>query len=104
EMGGQVEALAELCAHTLETYTAPSDPAHPPRVLPDAAELMDLADGLQDPALVLVPHLDAAGNLVDFRIQHVNGRFQDPAGRSRAMISGVDRKGRRLNSSHGEIW
>ncbi|MFC8986732.1 PP2C family protein-serine/threonine phosphatase [Streptomyces sp. NPDC014603] len=85
----QVEALAELCAHTLETYTAPSDPAHPPRVLPDAAELMDLADGLQDPALVLVPHLDAAGNLVDFRIQHVNGRFQDPAGRSRAMISGV---------------
>ncbi|MBD9732769.1 SpoIIE family protein phosphatase [Streptomyces sp. H28] len=85
----QVEALAELCAHTLETYTAPSDPAHPARVLPDAAELMDLADGLQDPALVLVPHLDAAGNLVDFRIQHVNGRFQDPAGRSRAMISGV---------------
>ncbi|WP_437033465.1 SpoIIE family protein phosphatase [Streptomyces sp. enrichment culture] len=85
----QVEALAELCAHTLETYTAPGDPAQPPRVLPDAAELMDLADGLQDPALVLVPHLDASGNLVDFRIQHVNGRFQDPAGRSRAMISGV---------------
>src|SRR5690606_7754082 len=47
------------------------------------------AAGLPDPALVLVPHLDAAGSLVDFRIQHVNGRFQGPAGRSRAMISGV---------------
>ncbi|MEU9350309.1 SpoIIE family protein phosphatase [Streptomyces griseoloalbus] len=85
----QVEALAELCAHTLETYTVPGDPAHRPRVLPDAAELMDLADGLYDPALVLVPHLDVAGNLVDFRIQHVNGRFLDPAGRPRAMVSGA---------------
>ncbi|MFF7853254.1 SpoIIE family protein phosphatase [Streptomyces sp. NPDC007904] len=85
----QVEALAELCAHTLETYTAPEGPAQQPRVLPDAAELMDLADGLHDPALVLVPHLDPSGNLVDFRIQHVNGRFLDPAGRPRAMVSGA---------------
>ncbi|MEZ3181721.1 SpoIIE family protein phosphatase [Streptomyces pimonensis] len=85
----QVEALAELCAHTLETYTAPAGPALQPRVLPDAAELMDLADGLYDPALVLVPHLDDQGNLLDFRIQHVNSRFLDPAGRSRAMVSGA---------------
>lgn len=85
----QVEALAELCAHTLETYTAPDGPAGPPRVLPDAAELMDLADGLYDPALVLVPHLDASGNLLDFRIQHVNSRFLDPAGRPRGMVSGA---------------
>ncbi|MFE2282106.1 SpoIIE family protein phosphatase [Streptomyces sp. NPDC059454] len=85
----QVEALAELCAHTLETYTVPSGPAQQPRVLPDAAELMDLADGLYDPALVLVPHLDAHGNLLDFRIQHVNSRFLDPAGRPRAMVSGA---------------
>ncbi|MGC3002787.1 GAF domain-containing SpoIIE family protein phosphatase, partial [Streptomyces sp. G35A] len=85
----QVEALAELCAHTLETYTAPEGPAQQPRVLPDAAELMDLADGLHDPALVLMPHLDPSGNLVDFRIQHVNGRFLDPAGRPRAMVSGA---------------
>ncbi|GAA4966200.1 hypothetical protein GCM10023238_37370 [Streptomyces heliomycini] len=84
----QVEALAELCAHTLETYTAPDGPAPQPRVLPDAAELMDLADGLYDPALVLVPHLDDQGNLLDFRIQHVNSRFLDPAGRPRAMVSG----------------
>ncbi|EFE71227.1 ANTAR domain-containing protein [Streptomyces sp. NWU49] len=85
----QVEALAELCAHTLETYTAPSGPPHRPRMLPDAAELMDLADGLHDPALVLLPHLDASGNLLDFRIQHVNSRFLDPAGRPRAMVSGA---------------
>ncbi|GHH93466.1 SpoIIE family protein phosphatase [Streptomyces capillispiralis] len=85
----QVEALAELCAHTLETFEVPGDPTHRPRVLPDAAELMDLADGLYDPALVLVPHLDDSGNLVDFRIQHVNSRFLDPAGRPRGMVSGA---------------
>ncbi|MEU0075949.1 SpoIIE family protein phosphatase [Streptomyces sp. NPDC006332] len=85
----QVEALAELCAHTLETYTGVHGSAPEPRVLPDAAELMDLADGLHDPALVLVPHLDGSGHLVDFRIQHVNSRFLDPAGRPRAVVSGA---------------
>ncbi|MFI1167424.1 SpoIIE family protein phosphatase [Streptomyces sp. NPDC020801] len=85
----QVEALAELCAHTLETYTLRQDLGHEPRVLPDAAELMDLADGLHDPALVLVPHVDGSGQLVDFRIQHVNSRFLDPAGRPRAVVNGA---------------
>jgi serine phosphatase RsbU (regulator of sigma subunit)/PAS domain-containing protein len=85
----QVEALAELCAHTLETYTPPLGAAQEPRVLPDAAELMDLADGLHDPALVLVPHLDGSGNLADFRIHHVNDRFLDPAGRPRAVVNGA---------------
>lgn len=50
---------------------------------------MDLADGLYDPALVLVPHLDESGNLLDFRIQHVNSRFLDPAGRPRGMVGGA---------------
>ncbi len=86
----QVEALAELCAHTLESYTPPNGAAgQQPRVLPDAVELMDLADGLYDPALVLVPHLDADGHLADFRIQHVNESFMDPAGRPRAVVSGA---------------
>ncbi|MER7481555.1 SpoIIE family protein phosphatase [Streptomyces sp. NPDC126510] len=84
----QMEALAELCAHTLEMHT-PQGAAQGPRVLPDAAELMDLADGLYDPALVLVPHLDGDGHLVDFRIQHVNNRFLDPAGRPRAVVNGA---------------
>ncbi|MFH0520033.1 PP2C family protein-serine/threonine phosphatase [Streptomyces sp. M41] len=85
----QVEALAELCAHTLETsalYRPDADAR--PGVLPDIAELMDLADGLHDPALVLVPHLDGAGELVDFRIHHVNGRFLDPMGRPRGIVNG----------------
>ncbi|GGS55821.1 SpoIIE family protein phosphatase [Streptomyces cinerochromogenes] len=85
----QVEALAELCAHTLESYTLSQGLGQDPRILPDAAELMDLADGLHDPALVLVPHLDGSGQLVDFRIQHVNSRFLDPAGRPRAVVSGA---------------
>ncbi|MEU6097235.1 SpoIIE family protein phosphatase [Streptomyces sp. NPDC047079] len=86
----QIEALAELCAHTLETGARlrPDENAKP-RVVPDAAELMDLADGLHDPALVLVPHLDADGDLVDFRIQHANSRFLDPAGRPRGVINGA---------------
>ncbi|MFE2219646.1 SpoIIE family protein phosphatase [Streptomyces canus] len=86
----QIEALAELCAHTLETNALPHpDDAPHPRVLPDVSELMDLADGLHDPALVLVPHLDSDGHLVDFRIHHVNSRFLDPAGRPRGVVSGA---------------
>jgi serine phosphatase RsbU (regulator of sigma subunit)/PAS domain-containing protein len=85
----QVEALAELCAHTLETFTPPPGAGQEPRMLPDVVELMDLADGLHDPALVLVPHLDGTGQLVDFRVQHVNGRFLDPAGRPRAVVNGA---------------
>ncbi|MEU7409924.1 MULTISPECIES: SpoIIE family protein phosphatase [Streptomyces] len=84
----QVEALAELCAHTLETH-APPHGTEAESVLPDVVELMDLADGLHDPALVLVPHLDDSGQLVDFRIQHVNSRFLDPAGRPRAVVGGA---------------
>ncbi|WP_203729494.1 SpoIIE family protein phosphatase [Streptomyces sp. SID12501] len=85
----QVEALAELCAHTLETYAPHHPDGNPgPGILPDVAELMDLADGLHDPALVLVPHLDDTGELVDFRIHHVNTRFVDPAGRPRGAVNG----------------
>ncbi|MDQ1040934.1 serine phosphatase RsbU (regulator of sigma subunit)/PAS domain-containing protein [Streptomyces sp. V3I8] len=86
----QVEALAELCAHTLETYAFVHDgeTAGEPRVLPDAAELVDLADGLHDPALVLVPYTDG-GQLVDFHIHHVNSHFLDPAGRPRGLVSGA---------------
>ncbi|TWV53544.1 SpoIIE family protein phosphatase [Streptomyces misionensis] len=85
----QVETLAELCAHTLEGFVPSAGTSWGPRVVPDVAELMDLADGLHDPALVLVPHLGDDGRLVDFRIQHVNSRFLDPAGRSRAVVGGA---------------
>ncbi|MFJ3222488.1 SpoIIE family protein phosphatase [Streptomyces sp. NPDC086783] len=86
----QVEALAELCAHTLETQPLLVDGAEARGPLTaDVSELMDLVDGLHDPALVLVPHLGDDGQLSDFRIRHVNSRFLDPAGRPRGVVNGA---------------
>lgn len=87
----QLEALAELCAHTLEGGPAPAAaPARPPGTArPDLSELMHLAEGLHDPALVLTPFLEADGRLADFRIHHVNGHFVDPAGRPRSAVAGA---------------
>ncbi|MFI8515181.1 SpoIIE family protein phosphatase [Streptomyces sp. NPDC085460] len=89
----QIEALAELCAHTLEAL---------PEAAPGgfaggtggtggdgAPALAELSDGLYDPALVLTPHLDEDGRLVDFRIRHANAHFQDPAGRPRGSVDGA---------------
>ncbi|MFI8962741.1 SpoIIE family protein phosphatase [Streptomyces sp. NPDC053493] len=86
----QIEALAELCAHTLEGLP---EQAAPTLALVRAGdgprELAELADGLHDPALVLTPHLDEAGRLADFRIRHANAHFQDPAGRTRSAVDGA---------------
>lgn len=81
----QLEALAELCAHTLESDL----PAAVSPDRPHVAELVRLADGLFDSALVLAPHFDGAGELADFRIHHVNRSFVDPAGRPRGMVNGA---------------
>ncbi|MFF9499700.1 SpoIIE family protein phosphatase [Streptomyces sp. NPDC014656] len=86
----QIEALAELCAHTLEAL--PEQPA--PALLPVPAgdrvpELAELSEGLYDPALVLTPHLDEEGRLADFRVRHANAHFQDPAGRPRGSVDGA---------------
>ncbi|MGW4720060.1 SpoIIE family protein phosphatase [Nocardia sp. NPDC004260] len=81
----QLEALAELCAHTLESDLAAV--RAPDR--PGVADLVRLADGLFDPALVLLPHLGDDGALADFRIHHVNGCFVDPAGRPRGLVNGA---------------
>lgn len=91
QVARQVEALAELCAHTLESRPLLSDRhnANGPHVTPGVAELIDLIDGLHDPALVLAPHLDDSGQLADFRIRHVNSRFLDPAGRPRGVVNGA---------------
>nr|WP_051807701.1 SpoIIE family protein phosphatase [Streptomyces sp. NRRL F-2664] len=85
----QLEALAELCAHTLEEQPShstpdPSGAAHHAAL----AELDDLADHLDIPVLVLAPLLDAGGHLADFRIHHVNNSFIDPGGRPRSMVTG----------------
>ncbi|MFF9150090.1 SpoIIE family protein phosphatase [Streptomyces sp. NPDC014861] len=85
----QIEALAELCAHTLETLPEASPDGFPPADGDGASALAELADGLYDPALVLTPHLDEAGRLVDFRVRHANAHFQDPAGRPRGSVDGA---------------
>nr|WP_242438637.1 SpoIIE family protein phosphatase [Streptomyces sp. CB00455] len=84
----QLEALAELCAHTLHDLPLPEQSPALPEVPADLRELADLADNLHDPALVLTPALDGQGNLADFRIQHVNEHFADPVGRPSGAISG----------------
>ncbi|MGR6920858.1 SpoIIE family protein phosphatase [[Actinomadura] parvosata] len=66
----QIEAMAELCAHTLD---APFVPLAPPTGA--LSEVVDLADALPDPALVLRAHLDSRGEPADFRIRHVNDRL-----------------------------
>ncbi|MFE3672303.1 SpoIIE family protein phosphatase [Streptomyces goshikiensis] len=84
----QIEALAELCARTMDT-SPPHDPAVAEAVLPDVSELIDLAEGLQDPAVVLTPVLDPEGRLTDFRIRHASSRFVDPVGRPRGDVNGA---------------
>ncbi|MEV7374016.1 SpoIIE family protein phosphatase [Streptomyces sp. NPDC090301] len=86
----QIEALAELCAHTLESLPEETAPARSLVPTGDGSrELAELSDGLYDPALVLTPHLDEAGRLADFRIRHANAHFQDPAGRPRSAVDGA---------------
>ncbi|KAA6210793.1 SpoIIE family protein phosphatase [Streptomyces filamentosus] len=85
----QIEALAELCAHTLETLPGESPGSLPVPGGDGATTLAELSDGLYDPALVLTPHLDETGALVDFRIRHANAHFQDPAGRPRGSVDGA---------------
>ncbi|MGW7431603.1 SpoIIE family protein phosphatase [Streptomyces sp. NPDC054861] len=83
----QLEALAELCAHTIDSL--PADPPATPPNPSGISELVDLSDGLYDPALVLTPHLDGEGRLSDFRIRHANDHFQDPSGRPRGAVDGA---------------
>lgn len=78
----QIDALAELCAHTL----VPGPVARNP--LP-VDELIDICDALHDPALVLTPLTGTDGRVTDFRIRHTNGHFVDPAGRPRGAVSGA---------------
>ncbi|WET82432.1 SpoIIE family protein phosphatase [Amycolatopsis sp. QT-25] len=84
----QLEALAELCAHTLDNATdgVPGSPIRPAAQM--LGELVDLVDRLPDPALLLCPCVDEADRLDDFRIHHVNSRFVDPAGRPGNRIAG----------------
>ncbi|GAA2532104.1 SpoIIE family protein phosphatase [Pilimelia columellifera] len=83
----QIEALAELCAHTLDNNAAADCPGQ--ARLTALTELIELVDGLHDPALLLAPQVDDTGQLTGFTIHHVSARFNDPAGRSRAEVAGM---------------
>lgn len=85
----QIEALAELCAHTLDVVPASREQHSAARERADISELVDLSEGLYDPALVLTPHLDADGHLTDFRVRHANSHYVDPAGRPRSTVNGA---------------
>jgi len=89
----QLEALAELCARTLEGEAAqdgaracadPDGSGHA-----TGSTLADLVDGLIDPAMVLRPVHGGDGAVADFTIEHVNERFVDPAGRPQSSIVGL---------------
>ncbi|MFJ8588466.1 SpoIIE family protein phosphatase [Streptomyces sp. NPDC093595] len=91
QVARQFEALAELCARTLEEQPHAAGERSPAVAapLPYVTELVELAEGLYDSALVLLPHLDADGRLTDFRVHHTNSRFVDPTGRPRSAVNGA---------------
>ncbi|MDQ7804531.1 SpoIIE family protein phosphatase [Amycolatopsis sp. A133] len=85
----QLEALAELCAHTLDTWDGVITPVAADGSGDFLGELVDFIDGLHDPAVLLSPCLDGGDRLSDFRIHHANVRFADPGGRPRSRIVGT---------------
>ncbi|GGO87918.1 SpoIIE family protein phosphatase [Wenjunlia tyrosinilytica] len=88
-VGRQLQALADLCAHTLRAPLSAEggDPAqfaeHDRR-----APLVDLADALLDPAVLLQPLVDDHGRVRDFAVVHLNQHVTDLAGRPRADLTG----------------
>ncbi|MFJ9786626.1 SpoIIE family protein phosphatase [Amycolatopsis sp. NPDC101161] len=84
----QLEALAELCAHTLDTWDGVVAPVAADGSGDFLGELVDFVDGLHDPAVLLSPCVEG-GRLSDFRIHHANVRFADPGGRPRSRIIGT---------------
>ncbi|MGW7199647.1 SpoIIE family protein phosphatase [Streptomyces chryseus] len=84
----QLDALADLCAHTLPGADMAGNATDQ---RPDDAvnALGELADGLLDPALVLLPLIDGQDAVSDFRIAHTNAHFTDLAGRPRSAVTGM---------------
>jgi serine phosphatase RsbU (regulator of sigma subunit) len=81
----QLDALADLCAFTLDHRPAQADTPHDG----PAAWLTGLVDGLLDSAMLLRPLGDRDGRITDFLIEHTNERFTDPAGRPREALTGL---------------
>ncbi|WP_410599639.1 SpoIIE family protein phosphatase [Amycolatopsis sp. lyj-90] len=88
-MQRQLEALAELCAHTLENVEGGAAASTAHLATGVLGELVDFVDGLPDPALLLSPCHDDDDRFGDFRIHHANPRFVDPGGRPPARLIGA---------------
>ncbi|WP_436777386.1 SpoIIE family protein phosphatase [Yinghuangia sp. YIM S09857] len=89
QMRRQLQALADLCALVLPPQATghwgpETDSGQSP-----AGRLAELADGLNVPAMVLEPFLDARGLLADFRIRHLNARGVDALRTARARMAGA---------------
>ncbi|PYC78716.1 antitermination regulator [Streptomyces tateyamensis] len=82
----QFEALAELCATTLETWTEPSGHLGADR---DFDELQRLVDGILDPCLVLQLAPGSPDFPLDFAVRHLNPAFVDFAGRPAGSVAGA---------------
>ncbi|MCB5180666.1 PP2C family protein-serine/threonine phosphatase, partial [Streptomyces antimicrobicus] len=84
----QFEALAELCAATLETW-AGSQPPGPERRDAQLDGVRALTDGLLDPCLILQMAPESGESLLQFTIRHANPAFVDFAGRPTSAIVGA---------------
>ncbi|MFB7383537.1 ANTAR domain-containing protein, partial [Kitasatospora purpeofusca] len=82
----QFEALAELCATTLEPWTEPTGPERADREFDD---LQRLTDGVLDPCLILRLAPGRAELPLEFGVRHVNPAFVDFAGRPNSAVAGA---------------
>ncbi|GAA4883260.1 GAF domain-containing SpoIIE family protein phosphatase [Kitasatospora terrestris] len=82
----QFEALAELCAITLETGAGPGAVDDADREFED---LQRLTDGILDPCLVLRLAPGRAELPLEFAVRHVNPAFVDFAGRPASAVAGA---------------
>ncbi|BFV56491.1 SpoIIE family protein phosphatase [Kitasatospora sp. CMC57] len=82
----QIEALADLCAHTMDTGAPTAGDLGAEGA--EWASLAALADNLPDPALVLTPEPDGEGRLVDFWIRYGNASFREQAGQWGGAVTG----------------
>ena len=80
----QLAALADLAAQALSTQLPGSELAARHR----ASWVFGLMDGLLDGFLFAHPTKNDAGEVTDFRIEHVSDGFRDPEGRGTAELTG----------------
>ncbi|AUG75899.1 antitermination regulator [Kitasatospora sp. MMS16-BH015] len=82
----QFEALAELCAATLETWSRDGGAGHGEDTALD--ELGRLTDGILDPCLILALAPGSGEAPLEFVIRSVNPAFVDFAGRPAVAVAG----------------